>query len=71
MFGTNLGLTGLWQFNHVELLALLWSRAVGRDEGVHEGLEVGTPPLGEAVTDVPVALCLAVAQTADRSQSVV
>lgn len=40
-------------------------------EGVHEGLEVGAPPLGKAVADVPVAGGLAVSQAADRGQALV
>lgn len=44
---------------------------MGRDERVHEGLEVGAPPLGKAVADVPVARRLAVSQAADGGQALV
>lgn len=29
---------------------------MGGDEGVHEGLEVGTPPLGQGVADLPLVV---------------
>lgn len=64
-------LTGLGQLDNIELLTLLGSGAVGGDERVHEGLEVGAPPLGKAVADVPVPLGLAVAQAADGGQALV
>lgn len=64
-------LTRLGQLDDVELLALLGAGDVGGDEGVHEGLEVGAPPLGQAVADLPVALGLAVAQAADGREAVV
>lgn len=44
---------------------------MGRDEGVHEGLEVGPPPLREAVADLPVARLLALAEPADGRQALV
>lgn len=64
-------LTGLWELDEVELLALLGAGDVGRDEGVHEGLEVRPPPLGKTVADMPVRRVLAVAQAADRGQALV
>ena len=42
-----------------------------RHEGVHEGLEVGSPPLCQAVAHLPVASLLALAQPADGGQSLV
>ena len=40
--------------DQVQLLALLGPRHVRRQEGVHEGLEVGPPPLRERVADLPL-----------------
>ena len=42
--------------NQVELLALFGTGDVSRYEGIHEGLEVGTPPLSEGVGNLPVAV---------------
>lgn len=64
-------LTTLRQLDKVQLLALLWSGDVGGDEGVHEGLKVGTPPLGKTVADLPVAALLALADATNRSQTLV
>lgn len=64
-------LTGLGQLDKIELLALLGTCDVCWDERIHEGLEVGAPPLGKAVANMPVACRLAVAQTADGSQALV
>lgn len=44
---------------------------MSRDEWVHEGLEVGPPPLGKTVADVPVGRILAVAQAADRGEALI
>jgi len=44
---------------------------MGRHKGVHEGLEVGAPPLRKAVADLPVTRLLAVAKTSDGSQPLV
>ncbi len=45
--------TAAWQLDEVQLLALLRPRDVRGDEGVHEGLEVGAPPLCQRVADLP------------------
>ena len=44
---------------------------MGGDKRVHEGLEVGAPPLSEAVANLPVGLLLALAKAADGSQALV
>jgi hypothetical protein len=40
--------------DEIELLALLRPGAVGRNKRVHEGLEVGPPPLRECIANVPI-----------------
>jgi hypothetical protein len=45
------GRTAARQLDKVELLALFWSRDVRGDEGVHERLKVGAPPLCQCVAD--------------------
>jgi len=44
---------------------------VGRHEGVHEGLEVGAPPLRKAVADLPVGSLLAFADATDRREALI
>jgi len=63
--------TGLGQLDKVEFLALLGPSDVRGDERIHEGLEVGPPPLREAVADLPVAGLLALAQPAHGRQPLV
>ena len=48
--------TRLGQLDHVQLLALLGPRDVRGQKRVHEGLEVGPPPLRERVTDLPLVV---------------
>lgn len=45
--------TALWKLDEVELLALFRPGDMRRNEGVHESLEVGPPPLCECVADLP------------------
>jgi hypothetical protein len=40
--------------NKVQLLALLRSSDMRWDERVHEGLEIGSPPLRQRITDLPL-----------------
>lgn len=42
-----------------------------RHKGVHESLEVGAPPLSEAVADLPIGLFLALAQAAHGREPLV
>lgn len=63
--------TGLRQLDKVKLLALLGARDMGGDEGVHEGLEVGSPPLSQAIAHLPVASFLALAESTDGRQALV
>jgi hypothetical protein len=42
--------------DEVQLLALLRPVDVRWDEGVHEGLEVGPPPLRQCVADYPLVI---------------
>lgn len=42
-----------------------------RDEGVHEGLEVRSPPLRQTIANLPIAGLLALAQPTDRGQPLV
>ena len=44
---------------------------MGGDEGVHEGLEVGSPPLSQAIADLPVTSFLALAESTHRGQALV
>lgn len=48
--------TATGELDEVELLALLGPRNVRGDERVHEGLEIGAPPLGEGVADLPLVV---------------
>lgn len=48
--------TLLGKLDQEQLLAFLGAGAVTRDERVHESLEVRTPPAGETITNVPVAI---------------
>lgn len=58
--------------DEVEFLDFLRSRDVGRDERVHERLEVWTPPLGESVTDLPFIIdALTRKLIADRGETFV
>lgn len=60
------------QLDKVQLLALLWPRDVRRDEGVHEGLKVGPPPLRERVADLPLVVdALACELRADGREALV
>ncbi len=63
--------TRFWQVNEVCLLALLGSRNMRRDKGIHVGLLVRTPPLGEAFANLPITSFLALSQAANGSQSLV
>ena len=49
-------LTLLGELNQVQLLALLGAGAVARNERIHEGLKVGSPPLSKAIADLPVTI---------------
>jgi hypothetical protein len=42
--------------DEVKLLALLRSCAMGRNERVHEGLKVWSPPLRESVANIPIVI---------------
>lgn len=44
---------------------------MGGDEGVHEGLEIGPPPLGETVADLPVSGLLALADSTDGGEALI
>lgn len=52
-------LTALWELDKIQLLALLGASDMWREERVHESLEVGSPPLGKGVGDVPFT-CVAI-----------
>lgn len=45
--------TAAGKLDEIELLALLRPRDVRRDKWVHEGLEIGSPPLRQCVADLP------------------
>lgn len=60
------------QLDKVQLLALLWPRDVRRNEGVHERLEVGAPPLRESIADLPLIVdALACKLRTDRRKALV
>lgn len=59
------------KLDEIQLLAFLGARDVRRDERVHECLEVGTPPLREAVANLPVCCLFSLAKTANRSETIV
>ena len=59
------------ELDKVQLLALLGAGDVGGDERVHEGLEVGPPPLGETVADLPIGGLLALADPTDGGEALV
>jgi hypothetical protein len=44
---------------------------MGRDKRVHEGFEVGAPPLGKAIANVPISRGLAISQAADWGQALI
>lgn len=46
--------TATWKLDKVELLAFLWPGDVRRDKRVHEGLEVGAPPLRQGIAHHPL-----------------
>lgn len=48
--------TAARKLDKVELFTLLWPCDMGGDEGVHEGLEVGSPPLRKRVADLPLVI---------------
>lgn len=58
--------TFLRQLDKVQLLALLRPRDMGGDEGVHERLKIGSPPLSKAIADFPVMRVLLVGQLSTR-----
>lgn len=47
-------LTAAWELDKVQLLTLLRPGDVRGDEWVHEGFEVGSPPLRKCVADLPL-----------------
>jgi hypothetical protein len=60
------------ELDEVELLAFLWSRNVGRDEGVHESLKVRSPPLCQCIADLPLIVdALACELCADRCKALI
>lgn len=64
--------TAAGQLDEVQLLALLGASDVGGDEGVHEGLEVGAPPLGQGVANLPLVVdTLAGELRADGGQALI
>lgn len=66
------GRTAPRQLDKVQLLALLGPRDVRGDEGVHERLEVGAPPLCQRVADLPLVVdALAGELRANRRQALV
>jgi hypothetical protein len=66
------GRTAARQLDKVELLALFWSRDVRGDEGVHERLKVGAPPLRQCVADLPLVVdALACELCADGCEALV
>lgn len=54
--------TALGKLDEVQLLALLGSGDMRRDEWIHEGLKVGSPPLGKGVGNLPLALVASVCE---------
>lgn len=48
--------TAAGKLDEVKLLALLWPGDVGRDEWVHEGLEVWPPPLRQRISNHPLVV---------------
>jgi hypothetical protein len=44
------------QLDKVQFLALLWTRYMRGDEWVHEGLEVGPPPLRKSIANLPLVV---------------
>src|SRR5690349_3321100 len=69
--GKGENLTGLGKLDEVQLLALFRASDVSRDKRIHEGLGVGAPPLGEAVTNLPVARLLALTDAAHGREALV
>lgn len=63
--------TALGQLDKVKLLAFLWPSHMRRDKGVHEGLKVGPPPLGQAIANLPVSRLLTLADAADGGEALV
>ena len=54
-------LTALRQLDKIQLLALLWPRHMRRQERIHEGLEVRSPPLSQRIPNLPLPLIDALA----------
>lgn len=50
------GRTAFGQLDEIELLAFLGPRYVRRQKGIHEGFEIGSPPLRQCVTDLPLII---------------
>jgi hypothetical protein len=46
-------LTTSRQLNEVQFLALFGPRAVGWYKGIHEGFDIGTPPLRQCIPNLP------------------
>jgi len=64
--------TATGQLDKVELLALLRPGDVRGDEWVHEGLEVGPPPLRKRVADLPLIVDAFTRELrADRCQALI
>lgn len=64
--------TAFGQLDEIQLLALLRARHVRRQEGIHEGFEIGPPPLGQRVADLPFVVdALARKLAADGRQTLV
>jgi hypothetical protein len=57
--------------DEVCLLALLWSGDMRGDEGIHEGLEVWSPPLGKTFSNFPVSCLLTFAQAAHWCEALI
>lgn len=49
-------LTLSWKLDEIQLLALLGSRNMGRDEWVHERLEIRSPPLRQRISNLPILI---------------
>lgn len=65
-------LTLLWQLDEIQFLALLGPRDMAGQEGVHESLEIGAPPLREGVANLPVLVdAFAGELRADGGQSLI
>jgi hypothetical protein len=65
-------LTTARELDEVELLAFLWSRNMGGDEGVHESLKVRPPPLCQCVANLPLVVdAFACELGADRCKALV